>query len=262
MKAAVIQKPTVSILMYHQVGRFAAPKNHRAVYCDIRRFKTQMSYLKYSGHQVISMDDAYKGLFLGKPLPSRPVVLTFDDGYQNFMEYAWPVLQKHGYPAMVYLISERIGDTASWFEEGKNDKLMDTDTIRQLRRQGVDFGSHTRSHCRLSQLSAQKQRQEIFDSKTELEDLLEEKITAFCYPFGDYTPLTRDLVQEAGYNHALTCIRGAANTAFNQFEIPRKAISYGDSLPGFFWKLEIKNARKDKSRHNPAHVINGCYDHK
>jgi len=258
MPRSVAQRPRISILMYHQIGRFLSPRSHRAVYCDIDRFKAQMAYLRYSGHQVISMRAAYEGLFLGASLPARPVVLTFDDGYENFREYAWPVLQKYGYPAMVYLVSNLVGRTASWFEEGRHAILMDRPVIRQLLKEGVDFGSHTCSHCRLSQCTEQQKRLEIVDSKAKLEDLLGEEVTAFCYPYGDYDPCSRDLVKEAGYSHALTCIRGIANTAENPFEIPRKAISYGDNLFGFFWKLDVKHARKDKSCHNPSHIIHGC----
>jgi len=250
----------LSILMYHQVGRFNNPREHRAVYCDVGKFRRQMAYLKYSGHQVISMQCAYRGLFLGAPLPPRPVVLTFDDGYENFRQQAWPILQQLGYPATVYLVTDLIGRSAEWLAPDQQAPLMDSITIRQLHADGVSFGSHTCSHSRLSQLPEHKQRREIIDSKHKLEDLFGEAVTEFCYPFGDYNLKTRDIVEEAGYATALTCIRGAANTAANPFEVPRKAISYGDSLLGFFWKLEVKHARKDKSSHNPEHIIQGCYD--
>lgn len=256
---SITTRPLVSILMYHQVGRFSSPRKHRAVFCDVGRFRAQMAYLKWTGHHVISLADAYRGIFQGAPLPSRPVVLTFDDGYENFREYAWPILQRYGFPATVYLVSSLLGRSASWLDKDMSDaRLMDAATIRSLRAEGVHFGSHTLTHCRLSKLDENDQRAEIFESKAELEDILGESVTDFCYPYGNYDIRSRDLVAEAGYNTALTCIRGAANTADNAFEIPRKAISYGDSLIGFLWKLHMKNARKDNSRHNPEHVIKGC----
>ena len=99
------------------------------------------------------------------------------------------------------------------------------------------------SHPRLTQLTAAQQRQEIFGSKQALEDLLGSEVPDFCYPYGDYNIQVRDLVQEAGYRTGLTCIRGAANTAHNPFELPRKAISYGDNLIGYAWKLHMKHKR-------------------
>jgi peptidoglycan/xylan/chitin deacetylase (PgdA/CDA1 family) len=81
-------QPSVSILMYHQVGEFPAPKSHRAGFCHVRRFRSQMRYLKRFGYAVISLPEALAGIFQGATLAPRSVVLTFDDGYQNFHDYA------------------------------------------------------------------------------------------------------------------------------------------------------------------------------
>lgn len=244
---AVPQAPAVSILMYHQVGEFPSPKAHRACFCHVRRFANQMRYLQLFGYSVISLDAAYKGLFEGAPLPQRPVVLTFDDGYENFREYAWPILQRYGFPASVFLVTERLGKPAGWLDDGgSNAPLMSPATIRALHREGVHFGSHSLSHPRLSKIDPARMQAEIIDSKRSLEDLLGVAVPDFCYPYGDYDTRVRDTVAEAGYRLGLTCIRGAANTADNALEIPRKAISYGDNLAGYVWKLHMKHARKGK----------------
>lgn len=237
--------PPLSILMYHQVGVFARPDAHRAAYCHIRRFRGQLAYFKRFGYHVISLAQAHDALFKGQPLQPRSVVLTFDDGYENFREHAWPALQEHGYPATVFLVSSLLGKTAQWLtNDHPQPPLMNAQTVRQLSREGVNFGSHAVSHQRLSTLPDAQIRSEIFDSKAQLEDVLGQAVPDFCYPYGDYNTLARDLVQEAGYRTGLTCIRGAANTADNAFEIPRKAISYGDNLIGVAWKLHFKHARK------------------
>jgi peptidoglycan/xylan/chitin deacetylase (PgdA/CDA1 family) len=149
----------------------------------------------------------------------------------------------------VFLVSRWVGKTAQWFEETGRyaPPMMGAQTLRVLRRAGVHFGSHSVNHPRLSKLGIEQARAEIRDSKSQLEDLFAERIDDFCYPYGDYDARTRDLVSEAGYRSGLTCIRGAANTAENIFEIPRKAISYGDNLIGYFWKLHMKHARKDRA---------------
>lgn len=238
--------PPLSILMYHQVGVFARPDAHRAVFCHVDRFRAQMAYLKALSFQVLSMDQAMACLFGGAPLPKRSVVITFDDGYENFREHAWPVLQAHGFPATVFLVSDLIGKNARWLGKDFADHpdLMSASTVRQLATEGVNFGSHACSHPRLSQLSDEQMRHEVFDSKRALEDILGQAVPDFCYPYGDYNARTRDLVEQAGYRSGLTCIKGPANTAHNPFEIPRKAISYGDNLIGFAWKLHVKNKRK------------------
>ena len=245
----------VSILMYHQVGSFSNPRAHRAVYCDVGRFRAQMALLSLTRHRVISLADACKGVFEGSPLPSRSVVLTFDDGYDNFREYAWPILKQHGFPATVFLVGALTGRQAVWRSSSESQaRLMDMKTIRRLCHEGVNFGSHTMTHCRLSKVDRKQQREEIFNSKTEIENILGKTVDDFCYPYGDYDIHARDLVAEAGYRTALTCIRGSANTAENRYEIPRKAISYGDNLIGFMWKIHAKNKRKDNSEHNPQHL--------
>jgi peptidoglycan/xylan/chitin deacetylase (PgdA/CDA1 family) len=93
-------------------------------------------------------------------------------------------------------------------------------------------------------MNPENQRQEIVESKAALEGLLHEEVRYFCYPSGDYDETVVDLVRKAGYEAALTCDRGAATPGDNPFALPRKAVSFGDSLIGFFWKLHMKHKKK------------------
>lgn len=232
--------------MYHQVGHFARPNAHRALYCDVRRFRAQMGYFKRFGYHVLSLDEAYAGLFGGRGLPGRSVVLTFDDGYRNFYEHALPVLQEYGFPAAVFVITDLVGGRADWLKQGGAEAvpMMNAAMLRELEGSGVTLGSHTCSHAKLSRIAPASIGAEVQDSKRALEDLTGHEIRHFCYPFGLYNDAARDAVGEAGYRTALTCIRGDANEADNPLEIPRKAISYGDSLAGVFWKLHMKRRKK------------------
>ena len=242
------ESPALSILMYHQIGPYPRPSAHRALFCHIDRFKSQLRYLKLAGFDVLSMGQALECLFGQRPLLRRSVVITVDDGYDDFRQYAWPALKAQGMPALVYLVTDLLGKPASWLPDRPQlPPLMSASTIRELRGQGCDFGSHAMSHPRLSTLPAAKARQEIVDSKACLEDLLGEAVPDFCYPYGDYTLQARDWVAEAGYRSATTCIRGSANRSDNAFELTRKAISYGDNLLGFAWKLHAKHERKGQA---------------
>lgn len=240
-------QPPVSVLMYHQVGKFPQPRQHRATFCDVDRFRAQMRFLHYAGYQVISLQQCLAGVFGSRRLPKRAVVLTFDDGYQNFAEFAYPILRRYRFPATVFLVAGLLGRAAQWLlDDGRaGPALMDSETIRRLAADGVSFGAHSITHPRLSVLSPAQQQQEIITSKRHLEDVLDLPVEDFCYPYGDYDQHCRELVERAGYRSALTCIRGAANTASNCFEIPRKAISYGDSVVGMWWKLQFKHRRKE-----------------
>ena len=241
------RSPRISVLMYHQVGRFAEPKKHRACYCDAGRFRAQMAFLRHAGYRVISMADACRALFGNHALPGRAVVLSFDDGYENFADEALPVLREFGYPSVLFAVSGLLGKRADWLsDDGEKPLLLDWRRLGELRESRVDIGSHSVSHARLSRLDPAQAWHEIADSKAALEDVLGEAVDFFAYPYGDYNPAVRDAVARAGYQAAVTCSRGAANTAPKPFEIPRKASSYGDSLLGVFWKLVMKNRRKDR----------------
>lgn len=238
----------MSILMYHQIGLYPRPDAHRALFCHIDRFRAQLRYLKFMGFEVLSLAQAHACLFGGKALPKRSVVITVDDGYDDFREHAWPALKEHGCSATVYLVSDLIGKTANWLNDRpEQPRLMDAAAVRQLHSEGCDFGSHAMTHPRLSNLSATDQHREIFGSKQALEDVIGGAVQHFCYPYGDYSLRTRDLVQAAGYQTATTCIRGAANFSDNPFELTRKAISWGDNLVGFAFKLHAKQARKGQA---------------
>jgi len=237
----------ISILMYHQVGEFARPAAHRSTYCHIRRFRAQMAYLHKAGIPVLALPDAFAILCEGRPFQGHGVVLTFDDGDSSFADYAHPVLARYGFPASVFVVSALIGQPAGWFaaDGRETPAIMDAETIRALHRQAVLFGAHTLSHPRLSRVSTDQIVQEVEQSKAQLEALLGETMDFFCYPYGDYDERVIAAVKRAGFRGALSCIRGSAVPGEEDpFQLPRKAISYGDTLLGFWWKLHVKHRKK------------------
>lgn len=239
----------LSILMYHRVGRFRPMKVHRANYCDHRRFAAQMAFLRHFNFQVLSLDQALAGLRGLQPLPKRALVLTFDDGYDDFMTYAAPVLADHGFPATVYAISGALGQQPRWLQEAAGQppaRLMTPQQLRSLRAQGIGIGSHTASHLELRSAEPRHIRDELRTSKQQLEDLLGEPVEHLCYPFGGFNLTAVKIAAAVGYKSATTCLRGAATPADHPLILPRKAISFGDDLIGFWWKLAIKQAPKPR----------------
>lgn len=236
----------ISILMYHQVGRFLPMREHRATYCDHRRFAAQMTLLSQFGYHVLSMDETLACLGGLRPIPPRAVTLTFDDGYDNFYEYVYPILQHHGFPAMVYLIADKVGQRADWLERDNHPpaSLMGWQRIRELRRAGIDFGSHGLRHIHLAGQPQSVLEREMFDSRKRLEDGLGETVRHFCYPYGSHDLACLYAAAEAGYLSAVTCLRARATPEFDPLALPRKAISFGDDIFGFFWKLAVKHRPK------------------
>lgn len=233
----------VSILMYHQIGEFAPMAEHRSTYCDHRRFAAQMAWLYRLRYQVLRLDAAIAGLRGEGPLPARAVVLTFDDGYENFYQYALPVLASYGFPAMVYALADRLGQPADWFAaDGRaTPPLMTGARLRELRGVGIDIGSHGLTHRRLADIDRGAARAEIADSRDRLQQLLGEPVMHFCYPYGSYDDAVVRMAADAGYRSAVTCDRASAFAGADMLRLPRKAISFGDSLAGYAWKLHMKS---------------------
>jgi peptidoglycan/xylan/chitin deacetylase (PgdA/CDA1 family) len=233
--------------MYHQVGRFHPMRAHRANYCDVGRFARQMALLRHLGYCVLDLDQVLVCLRGEAPTPERAVSLTFDDAYDNFAEYALPVLQRNGFPATVYAISGWLGRPMAWSaaEPGRPiPVLMSGARLREMRAAGVTIGSHSVRHVKLAEVLAEAQWRELADSKAALEDLLGEPVRHLCYPFGSFDLGAVRAAAKAGYVSATTCLRGAATRLDHPLALPRKAISYGDNLIGYWWKLAMKDAPK------------------
>lgn len=229
--------------MYHQVGDFKNIREHRATYCNYKKFAAQMKMLKLLNYSVISIDDVLRGLAGEIQLSKHSVVLTFDDGYDNFREYALPLLKKYNFPAVVYAISGMLGKTATWLAESGHPTppLLTEHQLRDLRDQGITIGSHAVNHIRLAEVGDLNiVKKEIVDSKGQLEKILGIPVEHFCYPYGSYNDAIACLVKEAGYRSATTCHRAYADHEADFHQLPRKAVSLGDSVLGLWWKLHMK----------------------
>ena len=121
---------------------------------------------------------------------------------------------------------------------------MSAERIRELRGLGIDFGSHGAGHLKLAQQSTELIRDDVRRSKAALEDVLGEAVRHFCYPYGSHDRRAVDAVADAGYASATTCVRSPATPADDPLTLPRKAISWGDNLLGYFWRLHMKNTPK------------------
>lgn len=237
----------VQILMYHRVGNFPGRvKAHGALYCDLPKFRAQMRWLRILGYSVVGMDEAVAGLQGQGSLPPKPLVLTFDDAYVDFLENAAPVLMQHGYPATVYAVSDLLGRHSEW-DAGLGPEpapLMNVAQLREVQSMGFTIGSHSKSHVRLAQQIEERVASEMLDSKHRLQELLGVAVRHFCYPYGSHDLRCMDWAAKAGYTTATTCDRAAANANTDLMALPRKAVSRGDSVVGVWWKLQFKDEPK------------------
>jgi peptidoglycan/xylan/chitin deacetylase (PgdA/CDA1 family) len=188
--------------MYHQV---VAERGQDPLRLGITRdeLRRQFEWLRSRRYTVASLRDAISGAVAGT-LPRRAVALTFDDGYMDFYTNAMPLLQEFKYPATAFLVSSLIGQSNVWDRGATADvPLMGAAEIREVRRLGVEIGSHSCTHRRLGRIEPEQAREEVESSKKAIEDLTGEPVPVFCYPYGSASPAVEEFVAGAGYEAAL-----------------------------------------------------------
>jgi peptidoglycan/xylan/chitin deacetylase (PgdA/CDA1 family) len=195
----------IPALMYHKIGN--RPPEARLAYLWVAPadFRRQLEYLKRRGYSSMLLSEL-RDAELGRiPMPRKPVLITFDDGYANNYEIAYPILRALGMKANIFLVCGKMGADNSWDKEIEPPiPLMTWAQAREMRDAGVvEFGSHAMSHRRLTQCSAEDVRSELAESKKALEEKLGGEILGFAYPYGDGAtdPAVRRLAREAGYRY-------------------------------------------------------------
>ena len=175
----------------------------------------------------------------------KVVGITFDDGYQNNLTNALPILKKYGFTATCYGVSSMIGGTNAW-DRGKvaEKPLMTLNEWRIWRDAGMDVGSHTQTHANLKNLSDEAAQQQIVQSKNELQQVLGADVRHFCYPYGWFKPEHEDMVRAAGYVTATSTRRGRAQPGDNPYALSRIMVARATNPLQFFMK--VVSAYEDK----------------
>ncbi|MFZ2738213.1 MAG: polysaccharide deacetylase family protein [Burkholderiaceae bacterium] len=224
----------IPILMYHQIDVPPASGTPlRGLVVAPAAFARQMWLLRLFGYKGLSMSDLVP--YLKGEKRGKVVGLTFDDGYQNNVGNALPVLKKNGFTATCYGVSGMMSGTNSWdLEKGIAEKpLMTLSDWQGWRDAGMDIGSHTRTHANLTELPSEEARQQIAASKHELEFALDSEVRHFCYPYGKFLPEHAAMVKEAGYVTATTVQRGRVHEGADPFTLRRIMVARA-THPGLF----------------------------
>jgi peptidoglycan/xylan/chitin deacetylase (PgdA/CDA1 family) len=191
-----------------------------------------MHYLHEQGYSCLPLINLVKPLPRKVSLPKKGFVLTFDDGYLDFLVEAFPILSRYEFTATVFLVTDSVGKESNW-GDAVGFPLMNWEQIQTLSQRGVSFGSHTCTHPRLSQLPDEQIRVELIRSKKQLETTLNQEILFLAYPFGDSDERIRRLAMEAGYIAACGISRGKRGP-FNL----KRCLAYADeNLPVFAFRL-------------------------
>ncbi len=223
----------IPILMYHSVEKMPKSTVMRSLHVPPNKFNFQMWILKKLGYQGLSIKELKP--YLDGEKVGKVVGITFDDGYQNILLNAAPILKKYNFSATSYIVSENVGSSNTWdMDKGITQRpLMTENEIISWLNLGMDIGGHSKTHPDLTNISTLKAQKEISDCKKELEKKYKVIVTDFCYPFGKFNELISNMAEDSGYLSATTMQRGRANLMSNRFSLPRIPINYR-TLPHLF----------------------------
>jgi Predicted xylanase/chitin deacetylase len=196
-------------LAYHKVS--TAPSIY-SINPDL--FERQLRYLAENGYKTISLPYLAEALAGKTPLPSKAIVITFDDGYEDNYLTALPLMEKYGMRAAVFIAVNKVSQPG----------YMSWDQINAMQAKGLDIGSHSMSHPALTDISPSEQTKEILASKATLEKHLNRPVEFIAYPHGKFTPAMFNLLRQAGYRGAFSGISGLNFPGDNPYTLKRISI--------------------------------------
>lgn len=215
----------VPILMYHYVSELPprADRVRRDLTVSPTDFRAQLAWLRDNGYTTVSLRELFDALAAGVPLPEKPVVLTFDDGYADNYTNAFPLLLEFGMRGTFFVLTDLV--------EERNRDYMTWEQLVEMQQAGMEIGSHTRDHPRLPGKPPAFIVSEVQGSADRLAERLGQPPTAFSYPHGRYDLGVIHLVHEAGYRVAVTTEQGTTHTTGNLLTLKRVRIhgGYGPS---------------------------------
>lgn len=220
------QRTFVPVLMYHAVADEGPPALDRYRLTP-KQFEEQMRWLRQNGYHTITSVDLARHLANEEKFYGRPVIITFDDGMQNFADNAWPILQKYDFTPEMFIVTDKIGGTSDWDAEyGSNYQLMDEATIKRLAREGVIFGSHMATHPKSDQLSTRALLDELERSRDRMTEILGSPPVALAAPYGLLDVRYAEMARRAGYTICYSTVDRAADLGELPLQVPRVEV-YG-----------------------------------
>ncbi len=221
------EQDPIPIVMYHYIRDYQVKRDRVGVNLSVspETFTHQLDYLKSHGYNTITLSE------LGQPLPARPIIITFDDGYDDAASAALPALEKAGMRGVFYIISDFVDKP----------RYLTSQQIKEMASKGMEIGSHTRDHHDLAKLDEVHQRKELAESKARLEELIGKPVTSFCYPAGRYNQITTRLAKEIGYTTATTTKPGITydhDLVDKPFELTRLRVTNTTDFQELLGKLE------------------------
>ena len=220
----------VPILMYHYIR--SAPSIYKD-YVGYRLsvtpadFRTQMDWLAGHGYNPVDFNDLREYFAGREPLPSKPVVLTFDDGYSDLYTTAYPVLHEYRFKAVAYIVTSFVGTS----------RYVTAAQVLEMDHNGIQIASHTVDHANLAGTSLSWATQQLASSRTWLQQLVGHPVIDFAYPSGKFNSGVVGALQATGYDTAVTELPGTVHARADRYLWTRVRVGGGESLSDFVQNL-------------------------
>ena len=224
----------VPVLNYHNLSLTESTK----MMIPKEKFEQQMAYLHNNGYRVISLDNFFDFLDFNCQLPQKSVVITFDDGWRQVYEIAWPVLKKYGYTATLFVYTDLIVGSS---------KTLNWNMIREMAAGGLDIQCHTKTHRNLSKKKTDESQDEylaevnyeLTESARIIKKEVGVEVKYLAYPYGETNDQVIHLLHDNGFRGAFTTKRGSNPFFGDYYRIKRGMIYGGFTLEQFKNNLKI-----------------------
>ncbi len=250
------KKYEMPVIMYHRVIKDESEKGVHGTYVTVEQFEEQMKYLKKKGYETVTFKDLLNNRYKQRfDKDKKWIMLTFDDGYKDNYENAFPILKKYQFKGIIYVldgIKYNKWDVDNPGNPEKRFTLMNQEELLEMQNYGIEFGGHTSTHPRLADLSIENVKSEIINSKSNIEKIVGRELLSFAYPYGSLNEEVKRIPQEAGYKFAVATDSGSIVFSDDLFEIRRIGIFPTNNLFNFKRKVSgkynfIKVKREEKS---------------
>jgi peptidoglycan/xylan/chitin deacetylase (PgdA/CDA1 family) len=228
--ARAASAPSVPILMYHHIAPAPAGAGMPALWVSPAAFAAQVRGLRRAGYRAVTLGRAWDAWHGGAPLPRRPVVLSFDDGYADQVAAALPVLRRARWPGTLNLALDFLP------------AMGGAPAVRQLLHAGWELDSHSFTHVDLRTVGPSRLRNEVAGSRARISALFGVTPRFFCYPFGRLSGPVGQAVRRAGYLAATTTHAGFA-TPRDPLRLPRIQVSRGKTAADLLARLRALRPR-------------------
>lgn len=227
---ASVQLP---VLMYHYIAVPPADADKYRLDLSVTpaAFEAQLKYLKDNGFTTVSLQDVYDYLSKAKPLPKKPIVLTFDDGHRDAYTHVFPLLKKYGMTSTFFIVTD--------FINYKDPKYLTWDMVKEMAKAGMSIESHSRTHKDMRNRSNAFLVWEILGPIEQITAFTGQRPYFFCYPSGQYDPAVIAVLRSAGTLAAVTTRPGSTYTLAKAMTWPRLRVRHNTTLAQFAEMVEM-----------------------